>query len=114
MKKNSSIILLSFLLFIGCGDKRVPQEEGIKAFCIDFNWGDGGPNRFAAPGLWASAVPEEHVNGTRTWEQTPSRHSVYPVMVMPGIKMEAYRSNRDCVQTFFRKWFVWDIRKACR
>jgi hypothetical protein len=33
----------------------------IKAFCIDFNWGEGGPNGFAKPGLWADASPEEHV-----------------------------------------------------
>jgi hypothetical protein len=33
----------------------------IKAFCIDFNWGEGGPNGFARPGLWADASPEEHV-----------------------------------------------------
>lgn len=35
--------------------------EPIKAFCIDFNWGEGGPNGFAKPGLWADASPEEHV-----------------------------------------------------
>ncbi len=33
----------------------------IKAFCIDFNWGPGGPNAFAAPGHWGNASPEEHV-----------------------------------------------------
>lgn len=37
-----------------------PKDE-IKAFCIDFNWGEGGPNGFAKPGLWADADPEEHV-----------------------------------------------------
>lgn len=37
-----------------------PAAE-IKAFCIDFNWGPGGPNGFAAPGLWADADPAEHV-----------------------------------------------------
>jgi hypothetical protein len=35
--------------------------EPIKAFCIDFNWGEGGPNGFAKPGLWADASPEEHL-----------------------------------------------------
>lgn len=34
----------------------------IKAFNIDFNWGEGGLNAFAKPGLWADADPEEHVN----------------------------------------------------
>jgi type 1 glutamine amidotransferase len=33
----------------------------IKAFCSDFNWGPGGPNGFAKPGLWADADPAEHV-----------------------------------------------------
>jgi hypothetical protein len=41
----------------------VPRQ--IKAFCIDFNWLDdnqeGWPNRFAKPGHWAAASPEEHV-----------------------------------------------------
>ncbi|MBI2302740.1 MAG: hypothetical protein HYU66_27865, partial [Armatimonadetes bacterium] len=34
---------------------------GIRAFCIDFNWGPGGINGFAGPGVWADASPEEHV-----------------------------------------------------
>lgn len=33
----------------------------VRAFCIDFNWGPGGPNGFAPPGLWAGASPEAHV-----------------------------------------------------
>lgn len=37
----------------------VPKE--IKAYDIDFNWGSGGPNGFAKPGLWAEADPAEHV-----------------------------------------------------
>ena len=32
--------------------------DPIKAFCIDFNWGDHGA---AEPGLFAQADPEEHV-----------------------------------------------------
>ena len=32
-----------------------------KAFCLDFNWGEGGPNGFAKPGLWADADPARHV-----------------------------------------------------
>lgn len=38
---------------------KVPEE--IKAYCIDFNWGPGGPNDFAQPGLWAEADPAAHV-----------------------------------------------------
>ncbi|HOZ47264.1 MAG TPA: hypothetical protein PLO37_18355 [Candidatus Hydrogenedentes bacterium] len=37
------------------------DEAPIKAFCVDFNWGPGGENGFAPPGLWADASPEEHV-----------------------------------------------------
>lgn len=37
------------------------EEVPIKAFDIDFNWGEGGPNGFAKPGLWADASPQEHI-----------------------------------------------------
>ena len=37
------------------------DSKAIKAFCIDFNWGDGGVAGFARPGLWADASPAEHV-----------------------------------------------------
>jgi hypothetical protein len=37
------------------------ENSPVKAFCIDFNWGPGGPNGFAGPGVWADASPEEHV-----------------------------------------------------
>ena len=37
------------------------SRPDIKAFCIDFNWGEGGPNGFAKPGLWAEASPQQHV-----------------------------------------------------
>lgn len=40
-----------------------PRERprDIKAYCLDFNWGPGGPNAFPAPGLWAEADPAEHI-----------------------------------------------------
>ena len=39
-----------------------PRPAGpIRAFCVDFNWGPGGPNGFAPPGLWADADPAAHV-----------------------------------------------------
>jgi alpha-L-fucosidase len=38
-----------------------PLPEPIRAFCVDFNWGPGGPNGFAPPGLWADADPAAHV-----------------------------------------------------
>lgn len=37
------------------------QIKDIKSYCIDFNWGPGGPNGFPKPGLWADADPVEHV-----------------------------------------------------
>ena len=37
------------------------DDQPIKAFCVDFNWGPGGPNGFAKPGLWADADPAKHV-----------------------------------------------------
>jgi hypothetical protein len=52
-----------FLLMSGC--KSPAQNsvlESIKAYDIDFNWGEGGPNGFARPGLWADADPAAHVN----------------------------------------------------
>ncbi len=36
-------------------------RDPIRAFCVDFNWGPGGPNGFAPPGLWADADPAAHV-----------------------------------------------------
>jgi len=38
-----------------------PAPQEIKAYNIDFNWGPGGPNGFARPGLWADADPAKHV-----------------------------------------------------
>jgi len=40
---------------------RSGAPEPIRAFCVDFNWGPGGPNGFAKPGLWADADPAKHV-----------------------------------------------------
>jgi alpha-L-fucosidase len=39
----------------------VELPEPIRAYCVDFNWGPGGPNGFAPPGLWADADPAKHV-----------------------------------------------------
>jgi len=52
-----------FMLLSGC--QRPVQklaDEPIRAYNIDFNWGEGGPNGFAKPGLWADANPVDHVN----------------------------------------------------
>lgn len=37
------------------------QPKDIKAYDLDFNWGPGGSNGFARPGLWADADPAKHV-----------------------------------------------------
>jgi len=54
-------ILLSGLLGSCQGTKPDKGDKLIKAYNLDFNWGEGGPNDFARPGLWADADPEEHV-----------------------------------------------------
>ncbi len=62
--KNTLTVLL-FSLLLGCNTKvkqpASPLPESIKSYNLDFNWGEGGPNAFAAPGLWADANPEEHI-----------------------------------------------------
>ncbi|MEI7901907.1 MAG: alpha-L-fucosidase, partial [bacterium] len=48
--------------------KKVPLSalsHPVRAFCVDFNWGPGGPNGFAKPGLWADADPVKHVEWYR-------------------------------------------------
>jgi hypothetical protein len=64
MRKIPSLLILTFLLILwGCNNpSKKTDDEPIKAYNIDFNWGEGGPNGFARPGLWADANPEDHVN----------------------------------------------------
>lgn len=40
---------------------RAKKKSPIKAFNIDFNWGEGGAHGFARPGLWADADPKKQV-----------------------------------------------------
>jgi hypothetical protein len=51
------------ILVVSCGLKKktTGKDEIIKAYDLDFNWGEGGPNAFARPGLWADASPEAHI-----------------------------------------------------
>jgi hypothetical protein len=62
---NNKLVILLFGLFSGCfsgvNQSVSPLPEMIKSYDIDFNWGEGGPNAFAAPGLWADADPQEHI-----------------------------------------------------
>lgn len=64
MKNNLYFLFILILLSLfSCKYiNPISREEPIKAYNIDFNWGEGGPNGFAKPGLWADANPEEHVN----------------------------------------------------
>ena len=56
-------VLLIMAIVSGCkGCSQKLKQEPIRAYNIDFNWGEGGPNGFAKPGLWADANPAEHVN----------------------------------------------------
>jgi hypothetical protein len=56
-----TVILATCLLLTACQQPARQLPETIKAFNIDFNWGPGGPNGFAKPGLWADASPAEHI-----------------------------------------------------
>lgn len=55
------IISLFFLYFCSVENKSKTTHANIKAYDLDFNWGEGGQNAFAAPGLWADANPKEHI-----------------------------------------------------
>lgn len=59
MNLMKHLICLSTLLALTC--HAAEPAEPIRAFCIDFNWGPGGSNGFAKPGLWADADPAKHV-----------------------------------------------------
>ncbi|MCP4450010.1 MAG: hypothetical protein GY809_00995 [Planctomycetes bacterium] len=61
MKKYPWILVLVVIIGSALSHARPLDSAQISAFCIDFNWGDGGPNGFARPGLWADADPAQHV-----------------------------------------------------
>jgi hypothetical protein len=69
MRKTTVLVLVVSLgmTFLSSCSVRSPsgEVEKIKAYDLDFNWGDGGPNAFAAPGLWADANPQEHIKWYR-------------------------------------------------
>ena len=81
--------------------------EAIRAFCIDFNWGPGGPNGFAPPGLWADADPEQHLawyaglgaNVIQTFAVSCNGYAWYTA--------ERSRHNRGCAMTSLRNWCAW-------
>jgi hypothetical protein len=65
MRKFILFILSAFISIIivsSCAkNSSTDTIDTIKAYDLDFNWGEGGPNAFAAPGLWADADPQEHI-----------------------------------------------------
>ncbi len=69
---KKAILLWLLLTVVGVAVRGAEQRDAdprstsvkvkdIKSYCIDFNWGHGGPNGFARPGLWADADPAKHV-----------------------------------------------------
>lgn len=59
MNKGTTFFLA--ILLLASPTPSTIADGPIKAFCVDFNWGPGGPNGFAKPGLWADADPTKHV-----------------------------------------------------
>ncbi|HBZ20652.1 MAG TPA: hypothetical protein DEO60_05965 [Bacteroidales bacterium] len=64
MRKLQYFVMMIFLIiFNRCNNTSKESDvEPIRAYNIDFNWGEGGPNGFAKPGLWSDANPKDHVN----------------------------------------------------
>jgi hypothetical protein len=52
MKTVTTILcILSFCVLTSC--KKTPLvDEPVRAYSIDYNWGEGGAHGFARPGLW--------------------------------------------------------------
>jgi hypothetical protein len=64
MKIQTTILwsVLSLCLTASCSRPQTQAaDEPLKAYCIDYNWGEGGAHGFARPGLWADASPADHV-----------------------------------------------------
>ncbi len=57
MRKPLLFVLFASLIIIMVSS----CTKNIKSYNLDFNWGEGGPNAFAEPGLWADANPQEHI-----------------------------------------------------
>jgi hypothetical protein len=94
--------------------------QRIKAFCIDFNWGPGGPNGFPLPGTFAQADPKVHyewykalgVNTIQTfcvscngyaWYRTSGVAPVQPGMkfdFLPEITALAHKDGRKVMGYF--------------
>jgi uncharacterized lipoprotein YddW (UPF0748 family) len=61
MLRNAAVWLFALAILAAVSPAVYGADgERIKAFCIDFNWGPGGPNGFAPPGMFAQADPKIH------------------------------------------------------
>jgi len=86
---------------------RAATNDRIKSFCIDFNWGAGGPNGFPAPGTFAQADPKAHyrwyrdlgVNTIQTFCVSCNGYSWYQgsavTPVQPGLKHDFLKEMTD-------------------
>jgi hypothetical protein len=100
---TTATMLLAGLIGAACPADETPAWKNdilngrIKAFCVDFNWGPGGPNGFAKPGLWADAEPAQHaawyeqlgVNVIQTFAVSCNGYAWYKngvVPEQPGLK----------------------------
>ncbi len=81
--------------------------DRIKSFCVDFNWGPGGPNGFPAPGTFSQADPAVHyqwykdlgVNVIQTFCVSCNGYAWYAgsavAPVQPGLKHDFLRELTD-------------------
>ena len=116
MRKLTLLVSLFTLtiLFLSCGEKKNSSDksEMIKSYCLDFNWGEGGPNAFAEPGLWADANPQEHIkwykdlgvknafdliNGIKTYAKK-NGFSKIVITHAPIIYMEKYSNYAELIR----------------
>jgi hypothetical protein len=58
-----SFAFIFLFLLAGCGPMKKSQEKSdlIKAYDLDFNWGEGGPNGFPNPGKWTNVSPDAQI-----------------------------------------------------
>jgi uncharacterized lipoprotein YddW (UPF0748 family) len=65
MKNITFLTLCLTALCAATSCKKSPAtafDAPVRAYCIDYNWGEGGAHGFARPGLWADADPSAHVD----------------------------------------------------
>ena len=96
--------LWAALLFLWTGSPGLAAGEAIRAFCIDFNWGPGGPNGFAPPGFGPMPTRSNTSPGMPGSALTSSRPLPFPAMAMPGTRAGRSRPNRAFAMTSPPSW----------